>query len=71
MLHKVMFLVIALTLVGCAKNEKNEWENIDYGRIARENYRRENDNTYMPPPSVEGCVDDDLYNCRTRRYVPY
>jgi len=72
MLRKIMVIVAVLTLSGCAKTDNNEWQDIDYGRIARENYQRENDNTYVPPPTVESCTDDDLYNCRTHgRYVPF
>lgn len=63
-----LIIVSLLTLCGCEKNGKNEWEDLDYARIARENYRRENDATYVPPPSVNGCVDDDLYNCSAGRY---
>ena len=63
----LLLAMILLTLDGCAKNGKSEWENLDYARIARENYRRENDATYVPPPSVSGCVDDDLYNCNRYR----
>ena len=63
-----MLVLTALVLFACERNGKNEWEDIDYSKIARENYRRENDSAYVPPPSVIGCVDDDLYNCRVRRY---
>ena len=68
-LPKIALIILTvLVLTGCQRNGQDEWEDIDYGRIARENYRRENDNAYIPPPTVIGCVDDDLYNCRTRHY---
>jgi len=57
-----LVILSLLMLTGCARTGGNEWENLDYSRIARENYRRENDQSYTPP-SVIGCVDDDLYNC--------
>ena len=56
----------ALVLSACEKEGKDEWSEIDYARIARDNYRKENDSYYIPPPNVTGCTDDDLYNCRTR-----
>ena len=64
----VLIVILALPLAACSRNGADEWEDIDYAKIARDNYRRENDSAYVPPPSVIGCVDDDLYNCRVRRY---
>ena len=60
--HSPFALLCLLLLIACARNGGNEWQNLDYSRIARENYRRENDQSYTPP-TVSGCVDDDLYNC--------
>ena len=57
----IAFLAL-ICLSACAQNGKNEWENLDYSRIARENHQRENDSGYVQP-TVQGCVDDDLYNC--------
>jgi hypothetical protein len=38
---------------------------LDYSRIAQQNQARENDANYRPPvPTVIGCSDDDLYNCK-------
>lgn len=62
---KILLMCGALCLTACEKVGKNEWSDIDYARIARENYQRQND-SYYTPPSVLGCVDDDLYNCRVR-----
>jgi hypothetical protein len=59
-------ILTLLPLTACSRAGSNEWENIDYSRIARENYRRENDAAYTPP-TVSGCVDDDLYNCNRYR----
>lgn len=66
MKHPLYSLVLPalLALGACEKVGKNEWSDIDYARVARENYNRENDKFYVPPPSVLGCTDDDLYNCR-------
>ncbi len=58
----VLVLLLLMILPACQR-QSNEWEGMDYAKIARENYRRENDNAYIPPPSVTNCVDDDLYNC--------
>ena len=63
-----LIILFVLPLVACSRNGSNEWEDIDYAKIARDNYRRENDSGYVPPPTVIGCVDDDLYNCKVRRY---
>lgn len=64
-----LFLCVLFLEAGCERVGQDEWSEIDYARIARDNYRRENDMNYIPPPSVIGCTDDDLINCRTgRRY---
>jgi hypothetical protein len=69
MKHAATVLIAALLMTGCERVGANEWSEIDYARIARDNYRRENDMNYIPPPSVIGCADDDLINCRSgRRY---
>ena len=67
------FLCSLLLLCACTSNsQRSEWSDIDYERIAQENYRRQNDQFYTPPPpSVIGCVDDDLYNCRKQGYRGY
>ncbi len=59
-------LTLVMLLPACEKEGKDVWNDIDYARIARDNYRRENDSSYIPPPSVIGCTDDDLYNCSRR-----
>lgn len=65
---RISLLVAALlALCACEKVGKNEWSDIDYSRVARENYQRQNDSFYVPPPSVLGCVDDDLMNCNRRQ----
>ena len=63
--YPVLLLALMLT-AACEKVGKNEWSEIDYSRVARDNYNRQNDGNYVPP-SVLGCVDDDLYNCNRRR----
>lgn len=62
MIYRAMLICSLLLLTDCAKAGQDDWSNIDYARIARENYRRENDASYTPPV-VTGCVDDDLINC--------
>lgn len=62
--HLLLLCVTPLLLCACEREGKNVWSDIDYARIARENHRQENDSYYVPPPSVLGCTDDDLYNCR-------
>ena len=58
---------LVLLLTACEKVGKNEWSDIDYSRVARDNYQNQNDSYYVPPPSVIGCVDDDLINCNRRQ----
>lgn len=61
-----LWLSVAL-LSGCGNGSSaaahNEWQNIDYSSVYRKAGQRENDSGYVQP-SVVGCVDDDLYNCR-------
>ncbi len=67
MKNSTLLLCMGLLMLGaCAKEGGDVWSDIDYARIARDNYRKENDSYYIPPPTVNGCTDDDLYNCRTR-----
>ena len=60
-------VLISICAVGGCASAKDDWSNIDYEKIARENHRRENDSGYVPPISVTACVDDDLYNCNPKR----
>jgi hypothetical protein len=60
----LIFIIPMMLLAGCGPSNKDVWSDIDYAKVARENYRRENDSAYTPP-HVLGCVDDDLYNCPT------
>lgn len=54
-----ILLLAVLTLASCAK-KTSVWDG-NYGRV----YERagENDSSYTAP-SVAGCVDDDLFNCK-------
>ena len=65
--HHNLLLISTLLFVACARNDTNVWEDIDYAKIAGENYHRENDPAYTAP-SVIGCVDDDLINCKVKKY---
>lgn len=65
MKHTLPLFLSVLALAACERTGGNDWDGMDYAKIARENYRRENDATYVPP-TVTGCVDDDLYNCSGR-----
>ena len=59
-------MVALITVSACERVGKNEWEDLDYSRVSSQYRNRENDSSYTPPPSVIGCVDDDLYNCNRK-----
>ena len=60
MRNKSHFLTLLL-LAACA-SQHNAFQDIDYTHVYERYQQRENDPGYTPP-SVIGCVDDDLYNC--------
>lgn len=57
----MMSICLATACAGGSKS--NRWEDIDYTPVYKAYENRQNDTGYVPP-SVVGCVDDDLYNCR-------
>ena len=64
--HSLALWISLSLLPGCGSggaHATNEWQNIDYSSVYRKAGQRENDSSYTQP-SVIGCVDDDLYNCR-------
>jgi len=56
-------VLLALVVISACAPHQSAWDTIDYSRLARENQARENDPNYVQP-SVVGCADDDLYNCK-------
>ena len=51
-------------LAGCGgKTSRSQWEDIDYTPVYRAYEGHQNDTRYTQP-SIIGCVDDDLYNCK-------
>jgi len=60
-------MLMSLCLVAGCASAKDDWSNINYEKIARDNQRLENDPNYTQPISVTACVDDDLYNCSPKR----
>jgi hypothetical protein len=59
---KGMVTAAALMLTACYQSH-NDWENLDYTSVYRAYENRQNDMRYKPP-SILGCIDDDLINCR-------
>jgi len=68
MKHRLSLVLLCVLMLPACQRSHNEWEGLDYSKIVRDNYRRENDPTYTPPPSITNCVDDDLYNCNPARF---
>jgi hypothetical protein len=60
-LYYTMTLCVVTACAG--GGQASRWENIDYTPVYRAYEKRQNDAGYTAP-SVVGCVDDDLYNCR-------
>jgi hypothetical protein len=52
-----------MLLPGCMMSPHDAIQSLDYSRIKAAAH--ENDTNYTPP-SVVGCVDDDLYNCNDK-----
>ncbi len=46
----------------CAPAKRSKWEDIDYSRVYRAYEGRQNDTGYIPPSSVNSCMDDDFCN---------
>jgi hypothetical protein len=63
LMQAMLGCVASFLLPACASQQKNQWENIDYSPVYKAYGDQGNDAGYTPP-SVLGCVDDDLYNCR-------
>jgi hypothetical protein len=55
-------LATLLVVTGCGGGARSAWDDIDYSKV-RGGQARENDPVYTAP-TVVGCTDDDLYNCR-------
>ena len=57
-------LMTLCVLAGCGgKTSRSQWEDIDYTPVYRAYEGHQNDTRYTQP-SIIGCVDDDLYNCK-------
>lgn len=58
-----LFCTITLAASACA-GKKDEWSDIDYSKVYRAAGERRDIDSGYKSPTVLGCVDDDLYNCR-------
>jgi hypothetical protein len=58
-----LLLTVCLLAAACAGGKRTQWDNVDYTPVYKAYGERENDPAYTQP-SVIGCVDDDLYNCK-------
>lgn len=60
-----MLFSVTIACSACAGAKKNdEWSNIDYSKVYRAAGQNRDIDTGYKAPSVLGCVDDDLYNCK-------
>lgn len=53
--------LLFFVLIACVK--RDPWHDIDYSSVYQYYKHREIDTNYTPP-SILGCVDEDLYNCQ-------
>lgn len=61
---EITMVAIFFVCSACAQRSTDDWSNIDYSKVYKAaGARRDIDNTYRAP-SVIGCVDDDLFNCK-------
>ena len=59
-----IMVAVSLACTACTGgNRSNEWEDIDYSKVYNRAGQRDIDADYKKP-SIVGCVDDDLFNCR-------
>lgn len=60
------FHIFTLLLVcgACAQQGGGEWANIDYSKVYKAAGERRDIDTGYKAPSVVGCIDDDLFNCK-------
>jgi protein involved in sex pheromone biosynthesis len=62
MRHLFIVAMALLMLSNCSSHQKQNWDNIDYSKV-KNRAARDNDNNYTQP-TVIGCTDDDLINCK-------
>jgi hypothetical protein len=55
--------MLSLCLLAACASKRSQWDSVDYTPVYKAYEGRENDPAYKQP-SVIGCVDDDLYNCK-------
>ena len=60
-----LMTVMVLFLCGaCAQQKSDDWSNIDYSKVYKAAGERRDIDSGYKAPSVIGCVDDDLFNCK-------
>lgn len=60
----IMTIAVLFLCGACAQKAEDDWSSIDYSKVYKAaGERRDNDARYKAP-SVLGCVDDDLFNCK-------
>lgn len=61
---EIIAVMVLFACGACAQQKQNTWDNIDYSKVYKAAGERRDIDTGYRAPSVVGCVDDDLYNCR-------
>lgn len=63
--HPSLFsLLLLLACAACAPQRNDDWSGIDYSKVYKAAGERRDVDSGYKAPSVIGCVDDDLYNCK-------
>jgi len=59
-----VLFAVTLTCSACAGGKRDEWADIDYSKVYKAAGQSRDVDSGYKQPSVIGCVDDDLFNCR-------
>lgn len=61
--EQLMTMMVLFACGACAQ-KNDEWSNIDYSKVYKAAGERRDIDSGYKAPSVIGCVDDDLFNCK-------
>lgn len=61
--HLASYMMTLCVVTACGGGKHDQWKDIDYRSVYKAYEQRQIDTGYTQP-SIIGCVDDDLYNCK-------